>query len=154
VGRGLSDAVVISPLGHPGDRLRVDETTLILLISAGRLLYTALGGMRAVMWVEAWQMMIIFLGILFCLGRWSGLPGYLSWRRSRSRAPPVDEDGGLHSRSVGDLHVLERRRGGIFLMLSYFGCDQSQVQRYLTGASHREPPFSPVQRHAQDRCSS
>ena len=25
--------------------------------------------------------------------------------------------------------------GGLFLMLSYFGCDQSQVQRYLSGSS-------------------
>jgi Na+/proline symporter len=28
--------------------------------------------------------------------------------------------------------------GGLFLMLSYFGCDQSQVQRYLTAKSPRE----------------
>jgi hypothetical protein len=28
--------------------------------------------------------------------------------------------------------------GGLFLMLSYFGCDQSQVQRYLTARSVRE----------------
>ena len=28
--------------------------------------------------------------------------------------------------------------GGLFLMLSYFGCDQSQVQRYLTAKSVEE----------------
>src|SRR5262249_35087968 len=28
--------------------------------------------------------------------------------------------------------------GGLFLMLSYFGCDQSQVQRYLTARSEDE----------------
>src|SRR3989304_8833267 len=32
--------------------------------------------------------------------------------------------------------------GGIFLMLSYFGCDQSQVQRYLTGRSLAESRLS------------
>ena len=32
--------------------------------------------------------------------------------------------------------------GGLFLMLSYFGCDQSQVQRYLTGRSLRESRIS------------
>ena len=30
--------------------------------------------------------------------------------------------------------------GGLFLMLSYFGCDQSQVQRYLTAKSRRRRP--------------
>jgi hypothetical protein len=35
-------------------------------------------------------------------------------------------------RSAADLHVLVGMIGGLFLMLAYFGCDQSQVQRYLT----------------------
>ena len=41
--------------------------------------------------------------------------------------------------------------GGTFLFLSYFGCDQSQVQRYLTGQIDRaEPPEPAVQRRGQD----
>src|SRR5204863_4105670 len=32
--------------------------------------------------------------------------------------------------------------GGVFLSLSYFGCDQSQVQRYLAGRSLRESRLS------------
>ena len=41
--------------------------------------------------------------------------------------------------------------GGTFLFLSYFGCDQSQVQRYLTGKIDRgKPPEPAVQRRGQD----
>ena len=41
--------------------------------------------------------------------------------------------------------------GGMFLFLSYFGSDQIQVQRYLTGQLHRAEPAEPaVQRHGQD----
>ena len=46
--------------------------------------------------------------------------------------------------------------GGMFLALAYFGCDQSQVQRYLTGQVDRaEPPEPAVQRRwPRSRCSS
>ena len=146
VGRGLSDAVVIyAPSVILAIVFRVDETTLILLIGAGATLYTALGGMRAVMWVEAWQMMIIFLGILFCLGAVVvGLPGDISLVEAvkiagaAGRTKTVDftlDPSVTYTFWSGVV-------GGIFLMLSYFGCDQSQVQRYLTGSSLTESRLS------------
>ncbi len=137
--RGLSDAVVIyAPSVILAIVFGLDEKVLIFLIGAGSTLYTALGGMRAVMWVEAWQMMIIFLGILFCLGAVVvGLPEDISFvaavkiAGATGRTEMVDftlDPSVTYTFWSGVV-------GGIFLMLSYFGCDQSQVQRYLTGSS-------------------
>ena len=46
--------------------------------------------------------------------------------------------------------------GGFFLALSYFGTDQSQVQRYLVGPlRHREPPRACCSTAcSRSRCSS
>jgi Na+/proline symporter len=146
LGRGLSDAVVIyAPSVILAIVFGVDEKILIVLIGAGATVYTALGGMRAVMWVEAWQMMIIFLGILFCLGAVVvGLPGDISLvaavkiAGAAGRMETVDftfDPSVTYTFWSGVV-------GGIFLMLSYFGCDQSQVQRYLTGRSLTESRLS------------
>ena len=42
--------------------------------------------------------------------------------------------------------------GGLFLMLSYFGTDQSQVQRYLTGSSVKPEPHRVCWSTAWSRC--
>jgi Na+/proline symporter len=146
LGRGLSDAVVIyAPSVILAIVFGLDEKTLIILIGVGSTLYTALGGMRAVMWVEAWQMMIIFLGILFCLGVVIvGLPPDISL------ASAVRIAGATGRTETIDFSLDPTVTytfwtglvGGIFLMLSYFGCDQSQVQRYLTGHSLAESRLS------------
>ena len=146
LGRGLSDAVVIyAPSVILAIVFGLDEKILIVLIGAGATVYTALGGMRAVMWVEAWQMMIIFLGILFCLGAVIvGLPEGISLRQA------VQIAGATGRTEMVDFNLDPSVTytfwsgvvGGIFLMLSYFGCDQSQVQRYLTGSSLTESRLS------------
>jgi Na+/proline symporter len=146
LGRGLSDAVVIyAPAVILAIVFGIDEKTLILLIGAGATVYTALGGMRAVMWVEAWQMAIIFFGILFCLGAVIvGLP------RDISLVQAVRIAGAAGRTETVDFTLdpavtytfWSGLVGGIFLMLSYFGCDQSQVQRYLTGRSLAESRLS------------
>jgi Na+/proline symporter len=146
LGRGLADAVVIyAPSVILAIVFGLDEKALILAIGAGATLYTALGGMRAVMWVEAWQMAIIFLGILFCLGVVvAGLPADVSLTQAvqiagaAGRTETVDfslDPSVTYTFWSGVV-------GGIFLMLSYFGCDQSQVQRYLTGRSLAESRLS------------
>ena len=142
LGRGLADAVVIyAPSVVLAIVFGLDETVIILGIGAGATLYTAFGGMRAVMWVELWQMLVIFLGILFCLGSVvSGFPAEVSLldavriAGSTGRTATVDfsfDPDVTYTFWTGLL-------GGTFLMLSYFGCDQSQVQRYLTARSLKE----------------
>lgn len=145
-GRALSGAVVIyAPSVVLSVVFSLDETLTILLIGGFATLYTALGGMRAVMWVETWQMLIILLGILFCFGSVvSGLPDGVGFGEALRLAGAA---GRLETLSFDPdprqtYTVWTGLLGGLFLMLSYFGCDQSQVQRYLTGRSLRESRIS------------
>ena len=146
VSRGLADAVVIyAPSVVLAIVFGLDETVTILAIGIGATVYTAFGGMRAVMWTEVWQMLIISVGILFCLGFvLAGLPETLSWTDAiriagitgRLRTIDFSLDPSVTYTFWTGLV------GGIFLMLSYFGCDQSQVQRYLTARSLTESRLS------------
>ena len=146
LGRGLSDAVVIyAPSVILAIVFGVDEKVIIIAIGLGATIYTALGGMRAVMWVEMWQMLIIFLGILFCLGSVVfGLPDEVSLTDAikiagaTGRTDTVDFDPNPNVTYTIWTGIF----GGIFLMLSYFGTDQSQVQRYLTARSLTESRLS------------
>jgi Na+/proline symporter len=123
----------------------IDESVIILAIGAGATVYTALGGMRAVMWVEMWQMMIIFLGILFCFGSVVyGLPDGISFVEALRLAGATGRTETVDFRLAPDVTYTfwSGALGGLFLMLSYFGCDQSQVQRYLTARSLTESRLS------------
>ncbi len=142
MGRGLADAVVIyAPSVILAIVFGIDEKVIIIAIGLGATIYTTLGGMRAVMWVEMWQMLIIFLGILFCLGSVIvGLPDGVSLTDAiqiagaTGRAETMD----FNLDPTVTYTFWTGICGGIFLMLSYFGTDQSQVQRYLTARSLKE----------------
>lgn len=145
-GRSLSGAVVIyAPSVVLAVVFSLDEVLTILLIGGFATLYTALGGMRAVMWVETWQMLVILAGILFCFGAVVfGLPDSVGLTEALRIAGAA---GRLETLSFDPdprltYTVWTGLLGGLFLMLSYFGCDQSQVQRYLTGKSLRESRIS------------
>ncbi len=145
-GRALSGAVVIyAPSVVLAVVFSLDATLTILLIGGFATIYTALGGMRAVMWVETWQMLIILLGIFFCLGSVVfGLPDGVGLGEALRIAGAT---GRLETLSFDPnpqhtYTIWTGLLGGLFLMLSYFGCDQSQVQRYLTGRSLRESRLS------------
>ena len=101
--------------------------------------YTVLGGIKAVTWSDVQQMCIIFLRA--GRSRWS--PSSCCCRQSVSFGDAVYLAG-----AAGRLNAVTTKfdwndrfniwsglLGGTFLFLSYFGCDQSQVQRYLTGKS-------------------
>jgi len=146
IGRGLADAVVIyAPSVILAIVFGIDEKVIIIMIGVGATLYTALGGMRAVMWVEMWQMLIIFLGILFCLGSVIfGLPEEISLTDAIQIAGATGRtdtvDFSLNPNAT--YTIWTGIFGGTFLMLSYFGTDQSQVQRYLTARSLTESRLS------------
>ena len=104
-------------------------------------LYTVFGGSDAVNLTQKYQIGVIFVGMIaafFIL--LAKLPAGLGFGDALSLA------GGYHKLEAVDFgHVTEKRYtfwsgllGGGFLALSYFGTDQSQVQRYLGGASLRE----------------
>ena len=137
--RGLSvgltlyaPAIVLSVIFGWNDRL----TTFLMGVTV--VLYTMLGGIRTVTWTDVQQMMIIFFGLIVALVTTIVLlPSHVSL------ADAVSLAGAVGKLNAVDTHFDWNNRynlwsgliGGCFLALSYFGCDQSQVQRYLTGKS-------------------
>lgn len=131
VGVSLSaPAVVLTViLGWPSQ-----WTTLlmgILVVS-----YTVSGGIQAVTWTDVLQMIIMVAGLiaalvtaLWLLPAGVGLGKALEVAGEAGRLNPA-----VWSFSFNDQYnVWSGVIGGMFLALAYFGCDQSQVQRYLTG---------------------
>jgi SSS family transporter len=100
--------------------------------------YTAYGGIKAVTWTDFQQMLVMFVGLIASL--------FMAVHLLPSNVTFVDA---LHlAGAAGRLNAVvtsfdwnDRYNiwngllGGMFLALAYFGCDQSQVQRYLTGSS-------------------
>jgi SSS family transporter len=125
-------AVVLSViLGWP-DRL----TTW--LMGGLVVLYTSFGGIKAVTWADVQQMMVIFASLVLALIiAISLLPANVSFTDALTvagaagRLNPVTVKFDWNDR----YNVFSGLIGGMFLALAYFGTDQSQVQRYLTGKS-------------------
>ncbi|MEO6711334.1 MAG: sodium:solute symporter [Planctomycetota bacterium] len=105
------------------------------------ILYTTTGGARAVGVTHKQQMAVMFLGIFTAFGL---IVHYLSDTLSFGESLRV-------AYALGKLDVIDTSWdlnerytlwsgliGGFFLQLSYFGTDQSQVQRYLSGQSIRQ----------------
>ena len=132
-------AIVLSVIfGWPDQR-----TTLVMGVTV--VLYTVLGGINAVTWNDVQQMTVIFLGLVAALATTLVLlPANVSVLDAVSLA------GAVGKLNVIDTHFDWNNRytlwsgliGGTFLFLSYFGCDQSQVQRYLTGKSIAQSKLS------------
>jgi Na+/proline symporter len=108
-------------------------------------LYTVIGGIKAVMWTDAYQMLVMFAGIIAAfLTAIAGLPSdvsfvdglYLAGISGRLRAVDLSFDW------ENRYNLWSGLIGGAFLALAYFGTDQSQVQRYLTGRSITHMRFS------------
>ena len=116
-------------------------TYLNIAIGALVIIYTVTGGTKAVTVTQKQQMLVIFAGMLAALFIILNLiPKDVSFTEA------VDIAGATGRMEVLDFSFdLENRYtvwsgliGGTFLMLSYFGTDQSQVQRYLSGKSMKE----------------
>src|SRR3954471_6090367 len=132
-GIGLyAPAVALSAVLGWSDRLITVAIGVLVII------YTAKGGIKALTWADVQQMSMIFfaLGISLALAVHS-LPPQISLldamhlAGAAGRLNVVDLRWNLSDR----YNVWSGLIGGSFLTFSYFGCDQSQVQRYLTGRS-------------------
>jgi len=101
-------------------------------------LYTTLGGIRAVTWTDFQQMLIMMAGLLAALASaiWL-LPADVSFLDAVRTAGAAGRLNALVTRfdPRDQYNLFSGLIGGMFLALAYFGCDQSQVQRYLTGRS-------------------
>ena len=114
---------------------------LILLIGCVVISYTLIGGTRAVNVTQKQQMFIIFLGMItafiFIINSFPAEVGFikaLTIAGATGKLEVIDFSFDPNSRYTFWSGIT----GGLFLALSYFGTDQSQVQRYLSGKSLKE----------------
>jgi Na+/proline symporter len=140
--RALSCGVIIAaPSVILSIVLGWNELTTILVMGLSTTLYTMFGGVQAVTWTDVKQMIVIFAGMGVCLFIiFSQLPPEISVIDSlriagaAGRLKTVDP-----SFNLNETYTLwSGLIGGMFLAMSYFGCDQSQVQRFLTSRSVSE----------------
>ena len=100
--------------------------------------YTSFGGIKAVTWADVQQMVLIFCGLVLSLFMAVHLlPAGVSFSDAVSLAGAAGKLNAVTFHFDWDdrYNVWSGVIGGMFLALAYFGCDQSQVQRYLTGKS-------------------
>nr|XP_020443703.1 sodium-dependent multivitamin transporter-like [Monopterus albus]XP_020443704.1 sodium-dependent multivitamin transporter-like [Monopterus albus]XP_020443705.1 sodium-dependent multivitamin transporter-like [Monopterus albus]XP_020443706.1 sodium-dependent multivitamin transporter-like [Monopterus albus]XP_020443707.1 sodium-dependent multivitamin transporter-like [Monopterus albus]XP_020443708.1 sodium-dependent multivitamin transporter-like [Monopterus albus] len=105
-------------------------------------LYTALGGLKAVIWTDVFQTVVMFAGQLTVIVVGSSQAGGISevWRKAvnGSRIAGLDlNPDPLERHTFWTLAV-----GGIFLMLALYGVNQAQVQRYLSSRTEKEAVMS------------
>ena len=142
LGAGLSlyaPAVVLSVvLGWP-DRL----TTLLMGLLV--VIYTTTGGIKAVTWADVQQMSVILLSLVVALFMALYLmPSDITFGKAlvlagaAGRLNPVTTNFDPNDR----YNIWSGLIGGMFLALAYFGTDQSQVQRYLSGSSINQSRLS------------
>ncbi|MCS6875207.1 MAG: sodium:solute symporter [Pyrinomonadaceae bacterium] len=144
--RGMSVGVIIAaPSVILSIVLGWDEVLTIFVIGLSTTIYTMFGGVQAVTWTDVKQMFVIFFGLGVCLFVIiSQFPQEVSV-----------SDGLFLAGSLGKLETFDWRFdlsekytfwsgffAALFLFLSYFGCDQSQVQRFLTARSVSEGRIS------------
>lgn len=137
--RGMSTGVVISaPAVVLSVMIGANVSTICILLAVPTAIYTMYGGVQAVAWTDVKQMYLIVFGLLAaCVALIVGLPDSVSVNQA------------LHiAGTAGRLQAFDFSTdpsvrftfwtgtiGALFLFLSYFGTDQSQVQRYLTAKS-------------------
>lgn len=108
----------------------------IVLTGGLTVVYDSLGGLRAVVWTDVVQMVVLLAGLLLCLQTGLALAGGLDTVLS-SQAP--ERLAGIEwAHGVGDgarAPLWGFLAGGLVLYISYYGVDQSQVQRTLSASS-------------------
>ena len=140
--RGLAAGITIfAPAIILSAVLGWDLLTLNIIIGFLVIIYTVSGGTKAVNVTQKQQMIIIFIGMLIAFFMiMSQLPENITFTNAleiagaSNKMEVLDFSFDLSNRYTVWTGIL----GGTFLMLSYFGTDQSQVQRYLSGKSVRE----------------
>ena len=113
----------------------------IAVIGVVVIFYTVVGGTKAVSVTQKQQMIVILLGMFA-----AGVVVVYKLPQDLSLGDAIGVAGHLGKLQVVDLHfdlndrynIWSALLGGTFLFLSYFGTDQSQVQRYLSGKSLTE----------------
>ncbi|PUV23126.1 sodium:solute symporter [Sphingobacterium athyrii] len=140
--RGISTGITIfAPSLIISTILHIDLTLTTLIIGSFVVIYTTYGGTKAVSHTQLLQMSIIFGSLLIAgmlvihlLPADIGLSKALHIAGKSGKTNALDFTFDLNNNYTLWTGLI----GGFFLQLSYFGTDQSQVGRYLTGSSIKE----------------
>jgi SSS family transporter len=109
----------------------------VLLLGAVTVIYDFLGGIRAVIYSDVVQMVVLYVGIAVCfvmalklVGGWETM--WQAFPADKARAIDLSGWGFREGETFTFWPMLI---GGFFLYLSYYGCDQTQAQRELSTPS-------------------
>ncbi len=133
INRALSTGVMVYAIAFILQAvLDLDFSVTILIISVITIIYSWQGGMKAVVWGDAVQMIILFVGLVVCL-----IYGWIHLTQTGeaiqfdpSRLQVMDMNWGIGEGEEYGLFPMII--GGLFLYISYYGCDQTQAQRMLS----------------------
>lgn len=140
--RGISTGIsIFAPALIIASILHINLPITTLLIGTVVVIYTTYGGTKAVSHTQLIQMSIIFGALLVAgilvvkllpsdIGLYKAL--HIAGKSGKTNA--IDFTFDLNNQYTVWTGII----GGFFLQLSYFGTDQSQVGRYLTGSSIKE----------------
>lgn len=142
ISRGLAAGITIyAPAIILSNIMGWDLNLTILLMGILVIFYTVAGGTKAVSVTQKQQMIVILSGmfvaaviLVFKLPEDVSFDNAVSVAGKMGKLNVVDFEFDLSNR----YNFWSGMLGGVFLFLSYFGTDQSQVQRYLSGKSLTE----------------
>lgn len=140
--RGISTGITIyAPSIVLSTILNINIVYTTIIMSLLVIIYTVYGGTKAVSYTQLLQMIIIFSGLIIAgivvvqlFPEKITMNDALQVAGKMDRAKAIDTKFDLSNR----YNIWSGIIGGFFLQLSYFGTDQSQVGRYLTGSSVKE----------------
>ena len=140
ISRGLGTGVALLATGIVTSAcLEIPLATTIILIGVISMLYTTIGGIKADIYSDIIQLVILWSGTFLCIYIvWSflGDNAFTFTAIDQSRLVAID----FKSTGLGDGKTFAfwpMVIGGLFLYFSYYGCDQSESQRLLTTPSPR-----------------
>ena len=141
ISRGLGSGIALLATGIvTAVCLNLPLWETILLIGLVSIIYTTFGGIKADIYSDIIQLIILWLGAFIAIGvLWSLLDGqaltFLLEDKPRLKVFDFSATGFGDGKTFAFLPMLI---GGFFLYLSYYGCDQSQAQRLLTTRTAKE----------------
>jgi SSS family transporter len=117
----------------------IEAWQAIVITGVITVLYSLQGGMKAVVYGDAIQMIIIVLGTIACIGfglyHLGGVDEFIS-KVDPSRLQAIKPDSfGFSGDGFGLLPMIF---GGVVLYASYYGCDQTQAQRALAAKNTKD----------------
>ncbi len=137
--RGISTGITIyAPAIILSVMLNIDIVYTTVVMGGVVIAYTVYGGTKAVSYTQLFQMAVIFGGlfvagcmVVYLLPEDVGFIDSLHIAGKMGKLNVINTEFNLNDR----YNIWSGLIGGFFLQLSYFGTDQSQVGRYLTGKS-------------------